>query len=242
VDEKGNVSTKASIPVDTSGSVYGPNIRVVQDAGRIFVSVNHGVLLQVNAYEKNQLGLPSSCFQGGLAEVLSIHGSGLISKRESKLENFHIYSVLFWENSLYVGGRLLNYCSDKGVAAVYQILGENKKKLVWVDDTPFDSYVRGMIVANRKLVVAVNEDRAVAVSKADANLTRILGEKHFLETAGITREASIVWLDGNGKVLSREQVSAGSSVSLLGVAWTQGAPFIFGSLGGEPAMNLRLNQ
>jgi hypothetical protein len=73
---------------------------------------------------------------------------------------------------------LLNYCLYKGVAAVYKILGVNKKKLVWTDDTPFHSHVRRMVVTDGKLALGVNEERSMEASKADADVSRVRSRIH----------------------------------------------------------------
>jgi len=104
---------------------------------------------------------------------LSVDESGLVSELPAgRFENFHIQSVVSWAGGWYIGGELLDHCLDRGVAAVYRVMGENSKNLVWTDETPFRSYLRGMVVADGKLVVAVNEERAIRISKADMNLSK----------------------------------------------------------------------
>jgi len=65
VNEEGNISTKASMSVDNSGFVYGPNTHVAKDGDRILVAVNRGRLGQLSSYERDVFGFPLYCFQNG---------------------------------------------------------------------------------------------------------------------------------------------------------------------------------
>jgi hypothetical protein len=110
--------------------------------------------------------------------------------------------------------------------------------VLWKDDGIFPSSVRGLIINRRDLEIAVNFERAIGIDVIRPVDAKFVLNKRYADNNMAVREAALIDLSFDGRVLGQRDFSAGLSIYLAGLIAFQGKPIIYGSLGGEPAANL----
>ena len=143
-----------------------------------------------------------------------------------------------WEGVVFLGGELLDDCSQKGVAAVLKERPDGSMESFWTDDTIFPSSVRGM-ATNDGLNIAVNYERAVGIEVIKpGDPSTFLYDKRWGDDNMAIRESSLINLSSYGDIHTRQDLSAGLSIYLTNITVVEGRPVLSGSLGGEPASTL----
>jgi CHAT domain-containing protein len=224
------------IPIRESSSRFGSSAFIAVSGQRIAVATNAGAPPRLNFDRRTILGLPPTCYENASTTLHEIDSRTFTIVATRTVRNFRASSLLPVSGGLLIGGEALDNCGRDGVASIVRFRALGDAQPVWTDDGPFAGSVRGMAVAGKDVLAAVNRDRPLGIRLRNDKHTTDVGNRRFAERIDSAREASIVGFTADGRKLGARDMSAGLRISVQGVAPTLQGAIIYGSLGGVPAM------
>ena len=238
-DGQGRLRRKAELAVPPFKINLGARGLVGGWGDKFVVAVNSGSDSRMRQGKTTVLGFPEICQEGASMTLYELDGKELRVTGSRNLANFRASILVAKEDTLFIGGDALEECSLHGTASVARFARTGEAELLWKDDDPFRSSVRGMNIIGNLIVIAAGHERRLGLENPPpVNLDYYLHSKRWGDESGVSRECSLVQLSARGKLISRRYISAGLSVYVQGIALPKDQLTIYGALCGMPAMTL----
>jgi len=225
---------KVEVSLESRTNVYGRDAVLGLWNKKLIVAINTGFSYRFREDKKGVFGLPEPCNEGASTTIYELDPQTLKPLASRSVPNFRTATLLPLSKHLFVGGDALERCSIHGVAAVLRVDKVGEPRLLWQENDPFTSSVRGLIVADSGLLVAVSHERKIGIEHISSRETESAG-KRWGDNTQEQREGSLVHLTMEGVPVSRRYISAGLSVYVQGVVMSGHEPIAYGALGGMPA-------
>jgi hypothetical protein len=182
------------------------------------------------------LGLAPICYENASTTLHEIdrHEYRIVARRT--VRDFRAASLRQAGDGVLAGGEALDNCSPRGTASIVRFPASGEAQPFWTDHRLFPRSVRAIAVAGNEILAAVSRDRPLGISVRVNKRLAEVGYKRWSERSDIIREASIVALAANGRAVRIQDLSAGLSGFIGGIASTPQGVIVYGSLGGVPAM------
>jgi hypothetical protein len=146
-------------------------------------------------------------------------------------------SWLISGENLFLGGEAFDGCAMKGAATLLRMRASGEVTPVWKDDGLFPGSVRGLAARGRDIIAAVSSERTLGFEPAISPDPLSNDGRQRSDDTESAREGSLIEFSADtGAVIGRRRVDAGLGVFLQGIEVVGQKAFIYGSLGGVPAM------
>jgi hypothetical protein len=232
----GKLRKKVSLPVDAAKVTLGQDAYIGFWRERAVVVVNARLAARLNP-DKSILGTSSVCYGYAPAMLYEMDPRALTVLATRRLPNFGMASWLIAGEALFLGGEAFDGCAMKGVATLVRMRASGDIIPMWKDDGLFPGSVRGLAARGRDIIAAVSSERTLGFEPAiSPDPLRNDGRQRSDGTETVREGSLIEFSADTGGLVARRRVDAGLGVFLQGVEVVGQKAFIYGSLGGVPAM------
>jgi hypothetical protein len=238
LDSDGRELARSSLKAPPiTGLTMKPSLLFKAREGLVLV-VNAEAAVRVERSPTDNLGLPSLCWGARAAELFKLDATSLATMPLTSIVDFHVAALGESNGKLMLGGEKRQHCARNGTAQLVEISEQGASRQIWADDDPFPSGVGALSASDDDIALVVNRQRPIGIRSMTPKAID-LSSKRWGDDGREQWEFSSLALNKDGKVLQRYDSSFGLSSYVQGMVRDRDATFVFGSLGGRPAISMQ---
>jgi hypothetical protein len=227
-------------------SINAPSLTGLTMRPSLLFKAREGLVLAVNAeaavraerLPTENLGLPSLCWGAQAAELFKLDVASLETMPLTSLADFQVAALGESDGRLMLGGERREGCARTGTAELVEVSAQGASRRVWADDNPFPSGVGALSASDAGIALVINRQRPIGIRSMTSTAID-MSSKRWGDDGREQWEFSTLALNKDGKVLQRYDSSFGLSSYIQGMVRDRDATFVFGSLGGRPAISMQ---
>ncbi|HEY2134456.1 MAG TPA: CHAT domain-containing protein [Xanthobacteraceae bacterium] len=235
-DHDGNLRKKVSLAVDMSKVTLGLDAYIGLWRDRAVVVINSRFGRTINP-TKSIVGTQVACYPHTPAMLYEMDPHELTVLASRSLPDFGLSSMAISGEDLFLGGEAFGDCAMKGVAALMRMSVSGEAARIWKDGGLFPGSVRGLVARGRDIIAVISSERTLGFEPVVHPDPLSRDGRQRSDDVETTREGSLIEFSADtGAVVATRRVDAGLDVYLQGIEMVGERAFIYGSLGGVPAM------
>jgi len=181
-------------------------------------------------------GLPIIC-QGPLEATAYVLDSTTFEVRKTlKIPDLQVVAANGGEQDLKIGGQTRGSCEDGGKGLLLKVTQDLTSSTLWKDDDAFPSSLQSVTTSGDETLFAVKRQRPIGLRRLSVAAPEVT-TKRWGDGGDELLEFSILKLGADGNATSVYDSTFGLSAFAQGIVLDRGAPVIYGSLGGRPAIS-----
>ena len=133
---------------------------IALDTERLLVATNVRAPIELDPQQQSIFEIPKVCHRAASTAVFELDRRSLAPKSKATITNFRLGALELHQGAIFVGGELLDGCSQNGVAAVVKAtrLDQLNERFFWREDDVFAGKIKGIKFLRNEIILGISRN------------------------------------------------------------------------------------